>query len=109
MRGIFFILFRSSVIDKPGFCECVETRSLLILANSLSSKQNRKNPTHAFVDICKSGTCAKFQQKLLKSLLVAARQSFQFFRQSTWFLESNRALSKFLYGILHYLISIPKL
>ena len=27
----------------------------------------------------------------------------------TWFLENNRALSKFLYGILHYLISAIKL
>ena len=53
--------------------------------------------------------CAKFQQKLLKSMVVGARQSFQFFRQNTWFLENNRALSKFLYGILHYLISIIKL
>ena len=28
--------------------------------------------------------------------------------QKTWFLENNRALSKFLYGVLHYLISIMK-
>ena len=50
--------------------------------------------------------CAKFQQKLLKSMVVGARQSFQFFRQNTWFLKNNRALSKFLYGILYYLIII---
>ena len=42
-------------------------------------------------------------------MVVAARQSFQFFGQNTWFLKSNRALSKFLYGIFHYLISITKL
>ena len=48
--------------------------------------------------------CAKFQEKLLKSLVVEARQSFQFFRENTWFL----ALSKYLYGILHYLTSITK-
>ena len=44
-------------------------------------------------------------------MLVRARQSFQFqfFRQKTWFLENNRALPKFLYWILHYLISIIKL
>ena len=53
--------------------------------------------------------CAKFQQKLLKSMVAGTRQSFQFFRQNTWFLENNRALSKFLYGILHYLISVSKL
>ena len=41
-------------------------------------------------------------------MVVGARQSFQFFRQKTWFLENNRALSKFLYGVSHYLISIIK-
>ena len=35
----------------------------------------------------------KFQQKLLKSMV--ARQNSQFFRQNAWFLENNRALSKF--------------
>ena len=38
-----------------------------------------------------------------------ARQNFQFFRQNTWFIENKRALSKILYGILYYLISITKL
>ena len=38
---------------------------------------------------------AKFQQKILHSMVVAARQSFQFFRQITWFLKNNKALSKF--------------
>ena len=41
-------------------------------------------------------------------MVVGARHGFQFFRQTTWFLENNRALSKILYGILHYLISIIK-
>ena len=68
----------------------------------------KKNPTHPFVDIGKLKMCAKFQQKILNCRVVGARQSFQIFRQNTWFLE-NRALSKFLYGILHYLISIIKL
>ena len=50
----------------------------------------------------------KFQQKILNCRVIGARQIFQIFRQNTWFLESNRALSKFLYGILHYLIRIIK-
>ena len=37
-------------------------------------------------------------------MVVGARQSFQFFRKN----KNNRALSKFLYEILHYLISIIK-
>ena len=45
-------------------------------------------------------------------MVVGARQSIgarQFFRQITWFLGNNRALSKFMYRILHNLISIIKL
>ena len=41
-------------------------------------------------------------------MVVGARQSFQFFRQNTWFLENNGALSKFLYGVLHYLINFKQ-
>ena len=40
-----FIFFKSWVIDKPDFCERAETRSVLILANNLSSTQKKKNPT----------------------------------------------------------------
>ena len=39
-------------------------------------------------------------------MVVGARQSFQFFRQNTWFLENSGTLPKLLYKILHYLISI---
>ena len=52
--------------------------------------------------------CAKFQQKILNSMVVGARQSLKFFRPTTWFLENNRVLSKILHGILRYLISIIK-
>ena len=41
-------------------------------------------------------------------MVVGARQNFQFFKQKTWFLENNRAMSEFLYGILHYLVTIIK-
>ena len=54
-------------------------------------------------------TCAKFYQKIINSTIVGARQSFQFFRQVTWFLQNTRALSKFKYWILHLLISTIKL
>ena len=69
----------------------------------------KKNPTRPFVDIGKQETQAKFQQKILNCKVVEACQSFQIFRQNIWFLKNNRALSKFLYGILHYLISTIKL
>ena len=41
-------------------------------------------------------------------MVVGARQSFQSFRQKTWFLAKNRTLTKLLYEVLHYLISIIK-
>ena len=40
---------------------------------------------------------AIFQQKLLKSLVVGACQSVQFYRQNTSFLENNKALSNFVW------------
>ena len=54
-------------------------------------------------------SATNLQQKILNCRVVGDRQSFQIFRQNTWFLENKRALSKFLYGILHYVISIIKL
>ena len=47
-------------------------------SNNLRSKQNKKSPKHFFVDIVKQATCAKFQQKILNSIAVGARGSFQF-------------------------------
>ena len=82
---IFFILFRSSVINKskyPGFCKCVETSSFLLFGNNLRSKQNKRNPKHTFIDIGKKEMCIP----------------------RFWFFESERALSKFLYEILYYLL-----
>ena len=101
LAWFFLIYFRSWVIHKSVKRECVENRSFLIFANTSRSKQNKRNPAQPFVDIVKYETCAKFQQKTLNRRVVGARQIFQIFRQNTWFLENNRALSKFLYGILH--------
>ena len=55
-----------------------------------------------------SSICVRGSAKILNSMVVEARQSFQFFRQKAWFLENNGALATFLYEILHYLISIIK-
>ena len=68
----------------------------------------RKNPKHPIVDIGKLETGAKFQQKILNSMVVGACQCFQFFRQITGFLRNNGALSKFKYWISHHLDSIIK-
>ena len=43
-------------------------------------------------------------------MAVGACQSFQFFRQLTWYFgNNNRALSKFRYQILHHAIRIIRL
>ena len=44
-------------------------------------------------------------------MVVGASQSFQFFKQIAcfFFFGKNRALSKFRYRILHYLINVIKL
>ena len=98
----------SLFINKNIKNKCVETRSFLIFGNNARSKQNKKNTEHSFVDIGKWETCAKFQQKILNPMVVGARPSFQFFKQKTWFLKNNKALSKFLYEVSYYLISITK-
>ena len=49
--------------------------------NNLRSEQNKINLEHPLVDICKQETCPKFQLKILNSIVVAACQNFQFFRQ----------------------------
>ena len=92
-RDIFFILFRTWVICQnqkwPSFYPLTETRFI----NNSRSKQNKENPEHPFVHIGKTKMCTKFYQKILNSVVVGARQSFQFFREITWFLGNKRALS----------------
>ena len=41
-------------------------------------------------------SATNLQQKILNCRVVGDRQSFQIFRQNTWFLENKRALSRFL-------------
>ena len=53
MFGIFFILFRSWVINKNVKDEWLETSSFLIFANNSRSKQDKKNTAYPFVDIGK--------------------------------------------------------
>ena len=81
----------------------------LIFVSNSRSKQNSKNPEHTFGDIDKWKKCAKVQRKILNFMVVRAHQRFSFSRQNKWFPKTLRALSKFLYGILHYLISNIKI
>ena len=56
-----------------------------------------------------AGDVCEFSAKNVELRVVGARRSFQIYWQKAWFPENNSALSKFLYEILHYLISIIKL
>ena len=90
--GFFYFCLELELFAKiPGFYTLTATRFI----NNSRSKQNKKNPTHTFVDIRKTETCAKFQQKILNSTVVGARQTFQFFRQITQFIGNKKALSTF--------------
>ena len=48
--------------------------------NNSISKQNKKNPTHPFVDIRTRETCAKFQQKILNPTVVGAPSKVSIFQ-----------------------------
>ena len=63
--------------------------------NNSISKQNKKNPKDPFADITKYKTGAKFQHKILNSMVVGARQSFQLSTHKTWFLGNDEGLSLF--------------
>ena len=89
---VFFILFRSWIIYKSLKRSGFYTLVFYTFINNSRSKQNQTNPTHAFVDITKQKTCAKFQQKILNMEVGGASQSFQFFRQKTCFLGNNKGL-----------------
>ena len=110
-RCVGFLLFClelelfANIKKRLGLYTLTETRFI----NNLRFKQNKKYPTHPFVDIDKTKTCANFQQKILNYTTVITRQGFQFFRQITWFLGNKRGLLKFKYCLLHHLISIIKL
>ena len=81
VRGIFLILFRSWVTCRNKKRPCFYTLVFYIFISNSRPKQNKKNPEHPFLDIIKQKTCAKFLQEILNSMVVGARQSFQFFRQ----------------------------
>ena len=84
-------------------------KPVLSITRDLNKIKNIPRTLFSFVDVRKKETCAKFQQKILNTTVVGARQSFQFFRQITRFSRNTRALSKFKYWILHHLITIIKL
>ena len=77
--------------------------------NNSRSKQNNKILNTLFLEIGKLETRAKFQQKILNTMVVGTCQSFQFFRRNAWFLGNSRDLFKVFCQILHQLISIIKL
>ena len=86
-----------------------------ILASNSRSKKKKTLPEHPCIDSDKKETCVTFQQTILNSRVVGARQSYQVFRKNTWFLKKQNFfmgflyVSQLLYGISYYLISIIKL
>ena len=80
-RGFFLFCLDLELFAKIKK-DLVSTHSLFtFLLKTQDLKKKKKNPEHAFIDIIKQETCAKFQQKILNFVVVVDRQSFQFFRQ----------------------------
>ena len=75
------------------FLFCLDLKLLAKIENDLVSTHSQK-PVFLITQDLK-----EIKKNLEHAFVVGARQSFQFFRQTTWFLN---------YGILHYLISIIK-
>ena len=55
--------------------------TLLLITQDLNKIKNSLTPF--FVDNTRKKTCAKFQQKILNSLVIEVHQSFRFFRPKT--------------------------
>ena len=64
----------------------------ILLLTTQDLNKIKKKSTHNFVGITKQKTRTKFQQEILKSMVVGAPQSFEFFKQKAWFLGNNRGL-----------------
>ena len=88
MRDFFLLLFCLDLVlfakIKKDLASTHWFFTLLLINQDLNKK---KNPVHAFLDITKKKTCAKFQQKILNSIVVGARQSFNFSDKNPSFLE----------------------
>ena len=63
--------------------------TLLLITQDLDKIKKTHTP---FLDITKWKICAKFMQKILNSVVVGGRQSFQFFRRKIWFVGDSRGL-----------------
>ena len=102
---VCFILFRSRVINKkiknlvsvgvckPGFFQFLQITQDL--------NKIKKNSQIAFCKHRRVGNVCNILAKSIR-IIVGARQSFQFFRQNIWFLQSNKALSVYLSGRFYY-------
>ena len=102
VRDFLLFFLRSWIIcpkqKKPGLFTLTK-QSISITRDLSKIKKNKKIP-NTFLQTLLSAM-QNFRKKILNSMVVGARQSFQFFRQVIWFLGNYRTLSKFKYWILH--------
>ena len=66
----------------------------------------QKNPEHSYVYIGKWKTYSKFQQKILNSMVVEARQSFQLFIKIPGFSKTIELYLDFLMGFRIMLLEL---
>ena len=77
--GVFLLYLDLELLAKIKK-ELFSTLSFFTLLLITQDLNKIKNPTDPFVDITKQKMCAKFQEKILKYVVVRARQSFRFLR-----------------------------
>ena len=75
---LFYLDLELSVKIKKDVVSAHSFFTFLLIMQDLN--KIKKIPQTLFVDIVKQKMCAKFQQKILNSVVVGVRQSFQFFR-----------------------------
>ena len=83
-----FILF---YLD-PELFKNVKNSSVTRLLITQDLSKIRKIPHILLSALLSRKRVQNFSKKILNSMVVGARQSFQFFRQKPWFLGNNRGL-----------------
>ena len=93
-----FLFCLSWVIDKPGFCECVQGSGFVIFTNKSRSKQNKKNLEHAFVDIGKYENVCKISTKNIEFYGSWISSKFNFSDKTPCFLKTLELCLNFCMG-----------
>ena len=92
VRGFLFCLSLELFAKiKKGLVSTHSQKPGLSKTQDLNKIKKSRTPLCRHLQV---GIVCKISAKILNSVVVGARQKFQFVRKITWFLGNNRALSK---------------